>query len=503
MPDYGHELAFGTFITPQAGRPADVVALARLTEQVGLDLASFQDHPYQPRFLDTWTLLTWVAAETELLRLATNVLNVPLRVPSMIARAAASLDLLSVGRFELGLGAGAFWDGIAAMGGRPLRPGQSVEALEEAIDIVRMLWDVEEPEPAAYHGSHHRLDGAARGPAPFHPVGIWIGAYRPRMLDLTGRKGDGWLPSEAYLQPGDLTAGNAAIDAAATRAGREPAEIRRLLNLVPRSGPPARWAEELAGLALEEGISTFFVVGDDPAVIQTFATEVAPAVREIVEAGRLGSPVPVEVEPEPAREALGVTPTADQGTRLSDREPWDEATRPRREPADGLAYSQRGRLVAQHLIDVHDMLRTELRELREVLTRVQEGSMSAAEARSALHDMALRQNDWTLGAFCARYCAVVAQHHGLEDESIFPHLMRSDPELEPVIGRLVDEHLVIGDAIQRVDRALVEHITGSNDFAPIQQALDFLTDALLSHLSYEEQELVEPLARLGFYPGQV
>jgi alkanesulfonate monooxygenase SsuD/methylene tetrahydromethanopterin reductase-like flavin-dependent oxidoreductase (luciferase family) len=117
MPDYGHDLAFGTFITPQNQRPDDVVALARLTEQVGLDLATFQDHPYQPAFLDTWTLMSWVAAQTETLRVAPNVLNLPLRQPAVLARSAASLDLLSRGRVELGLGAGAFWDGIEAMGG--------------------------------------------------------------------------------------------------------------------------------------------------------------------------------------------------------------------------------------------------------------------------------------------------------------------------------------------------------------------------------------------------
>src|SRR3954449_3057306 len=116
MPDYGHDLAFGTFITPQNQRPQDVVALAQLTEQAGLDLATFQDHPYQPTFLDTWTLMSWVAAQTETLRVAPNVLNLPLRQPAVLARSAASLDLLSRGRVELGLGAGAFWDGIEAMG---------------------------------------------------------------------------------------------------------------------------------------------------------------------------------------------------------------------------------------------------------------------------------------------------------------------------------------------------------------------------------------------------
>jgi hypothetical protein len=117
--------------------------------------------------------------------------------------------------------------------------------------------------------------------------------------------------------------------------------------------------------------------------------------------------------------------------------------------------------------------------------------------------MALRQNDWTLGAFCARYCGVVTQHHGMEDDAIFPHLARSDAGLPPVINRLRDEHLVIHDAIQEVDRALVRHINQPENYDGIQAAIDFLTDSLLSHLSYEEVELVEPLARFGFYPNQV
>jgi hemerythrin-like domain-containing protein len=160
-------------------------------------------------------------------------------------------------------------------------------------------------------------------------------------------------------------------------------------------------------------------------------------------------------------------------------------------------------LVGQHLIDVHDMLRSELSELRELLAKVRDGAMSAGNARSALNEMALRQNDWTLGAFCARYCGALTQHHGLEDEAIFPHLAHSDPTLEPVIDRLVDEHLVIHDAIDEVDRALVGHINHPEDYEPIQVAIDRLTDALLSHLSYEEHQIVEPLARLGFYPGQL
>ncbi len=211
-------------------------------------------------------------------------------------------------------------------------------------------------------------------------------------------------------------------------------------------------------------------------------------------------------EPEHASEydRLGVAPTPDDGARLSRTAAWDEATRPHRTPAGAdVAYTRRGRVVGQHLIDVHDMLRTELAALRDVLAQVRAGAMTAGDARSALNDMALRRNDWTVGAFCARYCGAVAQHHGLEDDAIFPHLARADTTLVPVIDRLRDEHLAIHDAIQAVDRALVEHINRPQDYAGIQAALDFLTDALLSHLSYEEHEIVEPLARLGFYPGQV
>ncbi len=202
-------------------------------------------------------------------------------------------------------------------------------------------------------------------------------------------------------------------------------------------------------------------------------------------------------------ERLGLTPTPDDGARHGETMPWDESTRPHRQPSGEVAYTETGRQVGKHLIDVHDMLRRELSELRELVAQVRDGALAAADARSALNEMAMRQNDWTLGAFCARYCNVVAQHHGLEDGAVFPHLASSDETLAPVIDRLTDEHLVIHDAIESVDRALVRHISEPRDFAPLQRAIDVLSDTLLSHLSYEEHELVEPLARLGFFAGQV
>lgn len=327
MPDYGHDLTFGTFLTPQNQRPDLVVELALLTEKAGLDLATFQDHPYQSRFLDTWTLMSFVAARTERISLAPNVINLPLRPPAVLARAAASLDLLSDGRFELGLGAGAFWDAIEAMGGRRLSAGQAVDALSEAIDIIRGVWDVGERRGLRIHGTYYEVDGMTRGPAPAHDIDIWLGAYKPRMLRLTAQKADGWLPSLGYMTIGQLDEGNAVIDEAALAAERSPQDIRRLLNINGTfatsnqgflAGPPAQWVEQLAELALLHGISTFILGGDDPAAIQTFGEEVAPAVRELVAAAR-GTSVPESSARDSAPVRIGGTRGTGSSAQRSDR----------------------------------------------------------------------------------------------------------------------------------------------------------------------------------------
>jgi alkanesulfonate monooxygenase SsuD/methylene tetrahydromethanopterin reductase-like flavin-dependent oxidoreductase (luciferase family) len=277
MTDYGHDLRFGAFVTPQADRPGDVVALARVAARAGLDLVTFQDHPYLSKFLDTWTLVAWVAAQTERVLVAPNVLNLPLRPPAVVARAAASLDRLSGGRVELGLGAGNRWDAIEAMGGPRRSPGESVDALADAIDVIRAIWDVSSDD-VHVEGEHYRLGGAEPGPQPAHPIEIWLGAYKPRMLRLTGAKADGWLPSVPYLQAGDLERGNRAIDEAAAEVGRDPREIRRLLNITPDLAS----VDRLLPLVLEQGISTFILVGDDPQATERYGAETAPAVREAV-----------------------------------------------------------------------------------------------------------------------------------------------------------------------------------------------------------------------------
>jgi alkanesulfonate monooxygenase SsuD/methylene tetrahydromethanopterin reductase-like flavin-dependent oxidoreductase (luciferase family) len=298
MTDYGHDLLFGTFVTPSAQNTQHVLDLADTAERTGLDLVTFQDHPYQRAFLDTWTLLSFVAARTERVHLSGNVLSLPLRPPAVLARAAASLDVLSGGRFELGIGAGAFWDGIAAMGGRHLTPGQAVAALREGIAIIRDLWDTDAPSSVRQNGRYYQVAGARRGPRPAHDIPIWVGAYKPAMLALTGAVADGWLPTMEYLPagPASLPELNARIDDAAETAGRAPTTVRRLMNFMnarfsPSSqglldGPASQWVEQLAELALTQGISAFILGSDDLATTEQFAADVAPAVREVVERER-------------------------------------------------------------------------------------------------------------------------------------------------------------------------------------------------------------------------
>jgi alkanesulfonate monooxygenase SsuD/methylene tetrahydromethanopterin reductase-like flavin-dependent oxidoreductase (luciferase family) len=328
MTDYGHDLVFGTFLTPQHAEPQVPVALAQLSERAGLDLVTFQDHPYQPAFLDTWTLLSYVAASTERIKISGNVINLPLRPPVLLARQAASLDLLSGGRLELGLGAGSFWDAIEAMGGPRRSPAQAVASLSEAIDIIRATWDAGRRGGIFADGHQYRIRGAKRGPEPAHDVSIWLGVLGPRMLRLTGEKADGWLPSLPYLKPGDLERGNAIIDEAAAAAGRHPREIRRLLNITPDQAT----VEGLLPFALRDGVSAFILAGDDPLAIQAWGQEVAPALREAVARDRQAAGTPSgEVTRGPKALALrrdgiayGTLPPALRATAV---EPGDKAYR--------------------------------------------------------------------------------------------------------------------------------------------------------------------------------
>ena len=295
MPDYGRDLSFGYFLVPNAADP--LLETAREVEARGLDLIGVQDHPYQRRFVDTWVLMSMIAAVTSRVGIFPDVANLPLRPPAVMAKAAASIDVLSGGRFEHALGAGGFWDAIEAYGGPRRGPRDALAALEEAIAVTRLVWSGQ--RNLRFTGQHYRLAGAHSGPVPVHPIGIWLGVYGPRALRLTGRLADGWVPSLR----GDvtqLTEGSARLDEAAAEAGRDPADIRRVLNVSGQitdgdrggllQGPVDQWVDDLTDLAVGHGFDTFMFWAERPGQLARFAEEVVPAVRSQVatERGRPG-----------------------------------------------------------------------------------------------------------------------------------------------------------------------------------------------------------------------
>ncbi len=289
MNDSQNTLQFGYFLTPDAQLGPELVPIAQQMESWGLDLIGIQDHPYQARFLDTLTLIATLAAQTQRIRFFPDVSNLPLRPPAVLAKSAATIDLLSGGRFELGLGAGGFWNAIAAMGGPRRTPGESVAALEEAIQIIRLMWSGQ--RSITFDGQYYSVKGLHPGPTPAHPIGIWVGAYGPRMMNLIGRLGDGWVPSLPYLDMSKARELQRRIDEGAAQAGRDPRTIRRILNIAgqitpdgsPRGellqGSAAQWVEDLNRLVVEYGFDSFVLMGDDLNQIRRFAEEIVPQVR--------------------------------------------------------------------------------------------------------------------------------------------------------------------------------------------------------------------------------
>ncbi len=295
---------FGINIDPSPRMLDAALDLATYADSMAIDLIGLQDHPANPNFFDTWTFMTALAVRTQRVRFLTNVANISLRPPAMLAKAAATLDALTGGRLELGLGAGSSPDEILAYGGEFRTPSEAVEALEEAIEICHLLWQQGDGKtPITFEGKQFRLLGARPGPAPSGKIRIWTGVRGRRMLALTGRLADGWIVSNTYVQPEDLPDMQARIDRAAEDAGRSPTQIRRGYNVMgyirtptsPNlrlkpgliSGEAEEWTEILVRYYTDLGMDTFIywpVAGSTQEQIRLFAEEVVPMVRRRLQA---------------------------------------------------------------------------------------------------------------------------------------------------------------------------------------------------------------------------
>lgn len=296
MTDYGRPLEFGLSLAPSASE-LELIFTAAATADGRLDLVGVQDHPYQRRFLDTMALLAAITQRTETLRVFPDVACLPLRPPAVLANEAASIDIMSDGRFELGLGAGAFWDAIEGMGGPRRSPGEALAALEEAVEVIRLMWSGD--RGLRYEGEHYSISGIHSGPLPAHDIEIWFGVYGPRACELLGRVADGWVPSLGRSSLEELDSRHEIIDRSATEAGRDPTAIRRLLNIGGTitdgsgdgslNGPPDQWVDKLTDLTRNHGFDTYiFWPEDDPLDQIPRFVEVADRVRETVTAERNG-----------------------------------------------------------------------------------------------------------------------------------------------------------------------------------------------------------------------
>jgi alkanesulfonate monooxygenase SsuD/methylene tetrahydromethanopterin reductase-like flavin-dependent oxidoreductase (luciferase family) len=279
---------FGLNVDPNTGGLPIAERITAIADTSGLEYVGVQDHPYNSSFVDTLTQITWLAAKTSTVHFFPNVANLPLRPPAMLAKQAATIDVLSGGRFELGLGAGAIADAIAGMGGPNRGPGPARHALSEAIDIIRASWA---GQPFRYQGTHYQAPDIQPGPRPAHDIGLWLGVVGPRAARLVGAKADGWSVSAPYVPPSRLPELNDIITTAAHEAGRDPGKIIRLYNVMGSitptdrdtfNGPVERWVDTLTTLYTDFQMNTFvyWPSGDRERQSHLFAEQVAPAVRE-------------------------------------------------------------------------------------------------------------------------------------------------------------------------------------------------------------------------------
>jgi alkanesulfonate monooxygenase SsuD/methylene tetrahydromethanopterin reductase-like flavin-dependent oxidoreductase (luciferase family) len=281
-------MLIGIGISTSATSDSDAVTAAVTAETLGFDFVSASDHPVGSRpSYETATLLTWIAARTNRIAVASRVFGMPFRRPAMLAKAAESLSRLSGGRLILGLGAGHSDDEIAALGGPAMSPREKVDGLADAIAIMRGAWT---GTPFSHDGTVHSVRTLEMSPRPDAHIPIWLGTYGPRALAVTGRLADGWIPSLGFAPPARLPDMLDRIRSAAADAGRGPDAVQAVYNvpvLVDRrarsdentiAGGPADVVEQLRSFT-DLGISGFNLMPQRDTDIHALGEEVLPAFR--------------------------------------------------------------------------------------------------------------------------------------------------------------------------------------------------------------------------------
>jgi F420-dependent oxidoreductase-like protein len=320
MASFEDGLRFGIHSGQQHTDFPGYVELWRRAEDLGFDWASVFDHflpirsDPEGRCFEGLTLLSAMAALTSRLRIGIIVLGVTYRHPAVVANMAATIDHVSGGRLELGLGA-AWYELEHDQYGIPFPPiGRRMDMLDEACRVVRSLWT---EQRTTFEGEHYRLRDALCEPKPLQPhLPLWIGGSgERRTLRIVAEHADGWntllMPEEEYRHKLEV------LDRHCADVGRDPAEIRKQLvaallladdeeeaeeRLRERAdrvgeeverlrndlfaGTPEQCVEKLAPYA-ELGVRDFLLMSrppGDPQTMELLAREVAPALRDRVAA---------------------------------------------------------------------------------------------------------------------------------------------------------------------------------------------------------------------------
>jgi probable F420-dependent oxidoreductase len=287
------DLKFGLNVPTSAAPGADPVEAAKRAEELGFDFVSSNDHLHgtSPNH-ETWTMLSWMAAATSRIHIASRVLAVPYRNPAVVAKMAETFDRLSGGRLILGLGGGYSDEEFRAFGLGERTPRDKVDGMDEAIRIIRGLWS---ETGFSFEGRLYRTLDAELTPKPERRIPIWLGTYGPRALEVTGRLADGWIPTYELALPEHVTGMRDRVMRAAGEAGRDPAEITCVYNLDIRveenadvepyviAGSPEQLAEQLSGFT-KLGFTAMNLCPagpDQDEQAERLATEVIPAIRDM------------------------------------------------------------------------------------------------------------------------------------------------------------------------------------------------------------------------------
>jgi probable F420-dependent oxidoreductase len=243
-------LAIGCTL-PTSGPAADpgaLGALAQAAEELGFDSIWISDHVVVPErisssypysvdgqfptsatepYLDPLASLSFVGGMTRRIRLGTHVLVLPYRHPLLTAKMIATLDNLSGGRVDLGIGVGWMREEFEALDSPSYERRGAVT--DEQVRLFKTVWT---EDVASFEGEFYRFDRLGAHPQPLqkpHPP-IWVGGHTPPALRRTGRLADGWLPigarPPADLPPAEVAAGFATVKAEAQKAGRDPNKMR-------------------------------------------------------------------------------------------------------------------------------------------------------------------------------------------------------------------------------------------------------------------------------------